>query len=253
VDQPLTGLIVYQLKAKSRKVKAQEHLKHLASETWSRIQDERIWVLNLRLRSQSFETSEISVRDLLEITISRPSRDLNFETFSRSQFRDLLEISISRPLRSQSETFSKSQFRDLLEISVPRPSRDLNPETFLRSQSRDLLEISISRPSRDLSSETFSRSQFRDLLEISIPRPSRNLSSETFSRSQSRDLLEISVPRPSRDLNKNSKFKCQQPNPILIPEDQGTDNYSNPSITDCLAANQGRASNWLGDCHSMPI
>jgi hypothetical protein len=211
----LTGLIVYQLKAKSRKVKAQEHLKPLASETWSRIQDERIWVLNLSLRSQSLETSEISV--------PRPSRYL-------------FEISIL-------ETFSRSQFRDLLEISVPRPSQIF----------RDLLEISVPRPSRDLSSETFSKSQFRDLLEISIPRPSRNLSSETFSRSQSRDLLEISVPRPSRDLNKNSKFKCQQPNPILIPEDQGTDNYSNPSITDCLAANQGRASNWLGDCHSMPI
>jgi hypothetical protein len=88
---------------------------------------------------------------------------------------------------------------------------------------------------------------------VFVPRPSRNLSLKTFSRSQSRDLLEISVPRPSRDLNKNSKFKCQQPNPILIPEDQGKDNYSNPSITDCLAANQGRASNWLGDCHSMPI
>jgi hypothetical protein len=221
----LTGLIVYQLKAKSRKVKAQEHLKPLASETWSRIQDERIWVLNLSLRSQSLETSEISVPRPSRNLNLRPSRDLSSETFSRSQFRDLLEISISR-----------SQIRDLLEISVSRPSRNLS-----------------SRPSRDLSSETFSRSQFRDLLEISIPRPSRNLSSETFSRSQSRDLLEISVPRPSRDLNKNSKFKCQQPNPILIPEDQGTDNYSNPSITDCLAANQGRASNWLGDCHSMPI
>jgi hypothetical protein len=185
VDQPLTGLIVYQLKAKSRKVKAQEHLKHLASETWSRIQDERIWVLNLRLRSQSFETSEISVRDLLEISISRPSRDLSSETFSKSQFRDLLEISISRPLRSQSETFSKSQFRDLLEISVPRPSRDLNSETS---------EISP-RPSRNLNfeTETFSRSQFRDLLEISVPRPSRDLSLETFSRSQFRDLLEIST------------------------------------------------------------
>jgi hypothetical protein len=181
----------------------------LASETWSRIQDERIWVLNLSLRSQSFETSEISV--------PRPSRNLNFETFSRSQFRDLLE----RPSRR----FSKSQFRDL----------DLSSETFSRFQFRDLR------------SETFSRSQFRDLLEISI------FSSETFLRSQYQDLLEISVPRPSQDLNKNSKFKCQQPNPILIPEDQGTDNYSNPSITDCLAANQGRASNWLGDCHSMPI
>jgi hypothetical protein len=126
----------------------------LASETWSRIQDERIWVLNLSLRSQSFETSEISV--------PRPSRNLNFETFSRSQFRDLLEI------------------------SVPRPSRNLNFETFSRS-----------------------RQEF--------------------------------------------KIQMQQPNPILIPEDQGTDNYSNPSIIDCLAANQGRASNWLGDCHSMPI
>jgi hypothetical protein len=77
MDQPLTGLIVYQLKAKSRKVKAQEHLKPLASETWSRIQHERIWVLNLSLRSQSLETSEISV--------PRPSRNLNPDAFSRSQ------------------------------------------------------------------------------------------------------------------------------------------------------------------------
>jgi hypothetical protein len=130
MDQPLTGLIVYQLKAKSRKVKAQEHLKPLASETWSRIQDERIWVLNLSLRSQSLETSEISV--------PRPSRNLN---------PDLFEISILRPSRDLSfETFSRSQFRDLLEISIPRPSRDLNFETLSRSQSRDLLE--------DLSLET---------------------------------------------------------------------------------------------------
>jgi hypothetical protein len=77
MDQPLTGLIVYQLKAKSRKVKAQKHLKHLASETWSRIQDERIWVFNLSLRSQSLEASEISV--------PRASRNLNPDTFSRSQ------------------------------------------------------------------------------------------------------------------------------------------------------------------------
>jgi hypothetical protein len=152
MDQPLTGLIVYQLKAKSRKVKAQKHLKHLASETWSRIQDERIWVFNLSLRSQSLEASEISV--------PRASRNLNPDTFSRSQFRDLLEISIPRPSRNLSfETFSRSQFRGLLEISFPRPSRNLSSEAFSRSQSRDLLEISVSRPSRDLSSETFSRSQ----------------------------------------------------------------------------------------------
>jgi hypothetical protein len=176
----LTGLIVYQLKAKSRKVKAQEHLKPLASETWSRIQDERIWVLNLSLRSQSFETSEISV--------PRPSRNLNFETFSRSQFRDLLEISISRPYRDlSSETFSKSQFRGLLEISVSRPSRDLSSETFSRSP------------------EAFSKSQFRDLLEISVSRPSRDLSSETFSRSQQEFKIQMPTtksyldPRRSRD------------------------------------------------------
>jgi hypothetical protein len=153
MDQPLTGLIVYQLKAKSRKVKAQEHLKPLASETWSRIQDERIWVLNLSLRSQSLETLRSQSRDLLEISILIPSRNLSSETFSKSQSRDLLKISVPRPSRNLSsrpsrnlnpETFSKSQFRDLIEISVPRPSRD---------------SVQFSRPSRDLSSETFSRSQ----------------------------------------------------------------------------------------------
>jgi hypothetical protein len=146
----------------------------LASETWSRIQDERIWVLNLSLRSQSFETSEISV--------PRPSRNLNFETFSRSQFRDLLEIPISRPSRNPNfETFSKSQFRDLLEISVPRPSRDLNPETLSKSQFRDLLEISVPRPSRDLSLKTFLRSQFRDLLEISTRIQNSNANNQIIS------------------------------------------------------------------------
>jgi hypothetical protein len=173
MDQPLTGLIVYQLKAKSRKVKAQEHLKPLASETWSRIQDERIWVLNLSLRSQSLETFEISV--------PRPSRNLNPDTFSRSQFRDLLEISIPRPSRDLGfETFSRSR--------IPRPSRDLS-----------------SRPSRNLNPETFSKSQFRDLLEISVSRPSRDLSSETFSRSQQEFKIQMPTtksyldPRRSRD------------------------------------------------------
>jgi hypothetical protein len=118
--------------------------------------------------------------ETLEISVSRPSRNLSLETFSRSQFRDLLEISVSRPSRDlSSEAFSKSHFRDLLEISISRPSRDLSSETSSKSQSRDLLEISISRPSRDLSSETFSKSQSRDLLEISVPRPPRNLSPET--------------------------------------------------------------------------
>jgi hypothetical protein len=93
---------------------------------------------------------------------------------------ETLEISVSRPSRDlSSEAFSKSHFRGLLEISVLRPSRDLSSETSLKSQSRDLIEISILRPSRDLSSETFLKSQSRDLLEISVPRPPRNLSPET--------------------------------------------------------------------------
>jgi hypothetical protein len=103
--------------------------------------------------------------ETLEISVSRPSRDLSSEAFSKSHFRGLLEISVSRPSRDlSSETSSKSQFRDLLEISVPRPSRNLNFETFSRSQFRDLLEISVSRPSRDLSSKTSSKSQSRDLI-----------------------------------------------------------------------------------------
>jgi hypothetical protein len=51
----------------------------------------------------------------------------------------------------------------------------------------------------------------------------------------------------------NSEFTRQQPNLILISEDQETDNYSNPSITNCLVANQGRVSYWLGDYRFMPI
>jgi hypothetical protein len=112
-----------------------------------------------RLQRKCLET------EILEISISRPSRDLSSETSSKSQSRDLLEISISRPSRNLNfETFSRSQFRDLLEISVPRPPRNLSPETFSKSQFRDLLEISVSRPSRDLSSKTSSKSQSRDLI-----------------------------------------------------------------------------------------
>jgi hypothetical protein len=104
--------------------------------------------LNPSLRSQNTsprpQNSRSQSRDLLEISVPRPSRDLSPETFSKSQFRDLLDLKI----------------RDL-EISVPRPSRDLSSETFLRS-------------------ETFSRSQIRDLLEISKSETSETLESKAF-------------------------------------------------------------------------
>jgi hypothetical protein len=55
--------------------------------------------------------------------------------------------------------------------------------------------------------------------------------------SNSRPMLGAESSGIRYSLNRNSKFECQQPNPILILEDQGNDTYSNPSITNCHAAN----------------